>query len=331
MDFLRGLDAFPKLKAEDTVRTTHGACASLCALFFMAYLFASEFSFYRKVDVVDRLIVNSTHGEHLRVAFDVTFPHIPCDLLSLDALDTAGQPQVGVEHRVSKQQLRAEVPGGPRLVVKRDKIITLGTVRDEAHFEKHAAEKAEEHESVMKTGGGEGKEPGDPKAIVGLEGKCGNCYGAGALGECCNSCEAVRIAYAKKGWIFNPEGVSQCSVERAASGFQAAQDQSTGCQLHGDVDLTTVNGNFHFAPHASAAHGPGLGGLLTITELLAQTFASFNVTHEVTSLSFGDHYPGIMNPLDGQRRTVQDGHGMYQYYIKVVPTVYKYLDGRQVT
>ena len=47
-----------------------------------------------QVEVVDRLIVNSTHGEHLRVAFDVTFPHIPCDLLSLDALDTAGQPQV---------------------------------------------------------------------------------------------------------------------------------------------------------------------------------------------------------------------------------------------
>ena len=47
-------------------------------------------------------------------------------------------------------------------------------------------------------------------------------------------------------------------------------------------------------------------------------------------LSFGNHFPGIMNPLDGQVRHVEDGHGMYQYYVKVVPTVYQYLDGRKV-
>lgn len=32
-----------------------------------SYLFISEFSFYRQIEVVDRLSVNSTHGEHLKV------------------------------------------------------------------------------------------------------------------------------------------------------------------------------------------------------------------------------------------------------------------------
>jgi hypothetical protein len=67
MEVLRSLDAFPKLKAEDTVRTTHGACASIVAFILMAYLFSSEFAFYSTIEVSDRLTVNSTHGEHLKV------------------------------------------------------------------------------------------------------------------------------------------------------------------------------------------------------------------------------------------------------------------------
>ena len=117
MDIVRSLDAFPKMKAEDTVRTTHGACASIIAFTLMAFLFVSEYSFYSTIEVSDRLTVNSTHGEHLKVcqlcsftasiseshqyatlglqvSFDILFPHIPCDIISLDALDTSGQKQV---------------------------------------------------------------------------------------------------------------------------------------------------------------------------------------------------------------------------------------------
>ncbi len=31
--------------------------------------------------------------------------------------------------------------------------------------------------------------------------------------------------------------------------------------------------------------------------------------------------------LDGENRVLEDTHGMYQYYIKVVPTRYKFLNG----
>ena len=46
----------------------------VCAAMFA--LFVTEFRFYRTIDVQDRLSVNSTHGEHLKVSFDVVFPHI---------------------------------------------------------------------------------------------------------------------------------------------------------------------------------------------------------------------------------------------------------------
>ena len=50
----------------------------------------------------------------------------------------------------------------------------------------------------------------------------------------------------------------------------------------------------------------------------------------MNSLSFGSHFPGIESPLDLATRVVQDTHGMYQYYLKIVPTKFKYLDGRIV-
>ena len=64
-------------------------------------------------------------------------------------------------------------------------------------------------------------------------------------------------------------------------------------------------------------------GKFDILQLLSFTYDQFNITHRVNSFSFGDHFPGIKSPLDGQYRLVEDTHGMYQYYMKVVPTQYK--------
>ena len=56
---------------------------------------------------------------------------------------------------------------------------------------------------------------------------------------------------------------------------------------------------------------------------------SFNMTHEINSLSFGFDYPGIVNPLDGvvKSSTEPDISIMYQYFVKIVPTKYLNLHG----
>jgi len=51
----------------------------------------------------------------------------------------------------------------------------------------------------------------------------------------------------------------------------------------------------------------------------------FNLTHRIDKLSFGKEYPGMKNPLDQvQKKWTPDGHStvMFQYFIKVVPTIY---------
>jgi len=59
----------------------------------------------------------------------------------------------------------------------------------------------------------------------------------------------------------------------------------------------------------------------------------FNLSHTVNRLSFGKEFPGIINPLDGIMKANEkekDGAGMYQYFIKIVPTNYQSLNGNNL-
>lgn len=55
---------------------------SLCALALILLLFFSELSIYLTTETSDRLFVDITRGEKLKINFDVTFPHIPCSRAS---------------------------------------------------------------------------------------------------------------------------------------------------------------------------------------------------------------------------------------------------------
>ena len=66
-------------------------------------------------------------------------------------------------------------------------------------------------------------------------------------------------------------------------------------------------------------------------------FEQFNVSHTVNRLHFGPWIPPLVrrslnltSQLDGATRSVADGYGMFQYYLQVVPTVYRFLNGTTV-
>ena len=66
-------------------------------------------------------------------------------------------------------------------------------------------------------------------------------------------------------------------------------------------------------------------------------FEQFNVSHTVNQLSFGTYLHSrtrnslnITSQLDGAVRTVVDGYGMFQYYLQVVPTVFRFLNGTTI-
>jgi len=150
---------------------------------------------------------------------------------------------------------------------------------------------------------------------------CGSCYGAEREpGDCCNTCDDVRDAYLKKGWGFNADGVVQCEREGFTKNLQ--EQQGEGCQVYGHLEVNKVAGNFHFAPGKSFQQHH-----MHVHDLQPFKWAEFNLSHTIVRLSFGKEYPGIVNPLDSVSKLELDGAGMYQYFVKVVPTIYKGIDG----
>jgi hypothetical protein len=63
------------------------------------------------------------------------------------------------------------------------------------------------------------------------------------------------------------------------------------------------------------AAGHGYYGQHTPHELM-------NFTHRITELSFGKHYPGMINPLDKSYEFTASKFATLKYFINIVPTIY---------
>uniref|UniRef100_A0A2I3HK86 Endoplasmic reticulum-Golgi intermediate compartment protein n=1 Tax=Nomascus leucogenys TaxID=61853 RepID=A0A2I3HK86_NOMLE len=135
--------------------------------------------------------------------------------------------------------------------------------------------------------------------------RCESCYGA-EREQGSHQAPSVRIKADRASWA----GQAPLGTE----GKRRTQPENEReCSLQ-------VAGNFHFAPgksfQQSHVHGDLSGPLLPI-----------NMTHYIQHLSFGEDYPGIVNPLDHTNVTAPQASMMFQYFVKVVPTVYMKVDG----
>lgn len=256
---------------------------------------------------MDHLYVNSTRSDKLKIDFDFSFPQISCNLLAVDAIDEAGLPQKDVIHEIYKRRIN--------LLGQKEG----DSVRHEFLGQTMTTEKELEKSKFFVSP--------DKKSDT----SCGNCYGAGARGECCNTCSEVKLAYQRIGWNFNSYGISQCASENEKMNKRDEFAADGGCQLYGHLELNKASGgHFHIAPHKEIKPAGDETEVFSLWDLIFFTFEQFNITHTINSLSFGDQYPGIRSPLDGQIRKLEDTHGMYQYYIKVVPTRYQGLNKNEI-
>ncbi|KAK6945696.1 Endoplasmic reticulum vesicle transporter, C-terminal [Dillenia turbinata] len=184
--------------------------------------------------------------------------------------------------------------------------------------------------------------------------------------DCCNSCEEVREAYRKKGRAMtNPDLIDQVGFKQSAhqgdrfgwatvkfslltmdfafgcltirickrEGFlqKIKDEEGEGCNIHGFLEVNKVAGNFHFAPGKSF-HQSGIH----VYDLLAFQKDSYNISHTINRLAFGDYFPGVVNPLDWVQWVQPKEGGMYQYFIKrlmvpeVVPMIYQDIRGCKI-
>ena len=87
------------------IRTNVGAFLTLASALLIIMLTLSEFFEYRRVQTSPRLEVDLSRGERLSIMLNVTFPRVPCYLLSLDIVDVVGDNQMDINHDIVRTRL----------------------------------------------------------------------------------------------------------------------------------------------------------------------------------------------------------------------------------
>jgi len=247
---LKGFDAHARPQAHLTRKTTAGAVVTLCGLGLMAILFLHELAGYLLPERVVTMGVDSTRNELLRIDVDMSFPGLPCHVLSLDALDASGKHEADVRGALHKERVAAN---GTSLGV----------------FESHVED--------------------DMLGFI----------------------RFVRAAAQRGGRLLPDDSPRIKKVEAISAALRARE----GCRVFGHLAAQRVAGNFHVSVH---------GQDWETLQMVYDKVAHINVSHVIKRLSFGEDYPGKVDPLNGFVRVVEKGEnsGTYKYFLKIVPARY---------
>eukprot|EP00736_Rhodelphis_marinus_P007490 Rmarinus@m.8495 len=102
---LRSVDFYRKIPRDLTEATLGGAAISLCALLLMVFLFGMEFADYMTVRTNYQMIVDQSSEEMFKVNFNISFPRLSCDLLSVDVSDVYGEHHINITSNIRKWAL----------------------------------------------------------------------------------------------------------------------------------------------------------------------------------------------------------------------------------
>ena len=298
---------FPKVDREFTVQTKGGGVASLVAYGLIAVLLLAELLSWmgQQNALVEHIQVDQSLGKRLQINLNITFPALACEDLHLDAIDVAGDSQIDIEDTLKKRKLHLD--GRP---------LSKEEVEVETNFHR---QQQEQKEALLKKG-----LPDD---------YCGPCFGAHEEeGQCCQTCDEVIEAYKKKRWKTDlvKYTAEQCIREGRDNDEPKKMTKGQGCNLSGFMTVNRVSGNFHIA----MGEGVERDGR-HIHTFLPEDAPNFNASHVINHLSFGSPEHEVDLSSSGGRSSTQPFQavtkivtedsgttGLFQYFIKVVPTTY---------
>jgi hypothetical protein len=326
---LKKVDFFPKTDIDYEIRTERGGQLTTLAYILIAILILSEVISWVSLnsELKEHIVVDTSLGKRLKVKMNITFMALHCDDLHLDVIDVAGDSQMDISDSMFKRRLN--IRDGSPITSSRTKSEEEELLKVEANIK--AAEDKKNQDIIKAT------LPDD---------YCGPCYGAHeSETDCCNNCDDVILRYKKKRWneIAVQPVAEQCIREgRGKAAEPKRMSKGEGCNLHGHFTVNRVAGNFHIA----MGEGVDRDGR-HIHQFLPEDRVNFNASHVVHELIFLDEkYGDIVNDeksskkkkkktknriegetsMNGVKKVVAEETGttgLFQYFIKVVPTVYK--------
>jgi len=195
-------------------KTSSGAAVSAVGLLIMALLFVHELRFYLETVTVHEMSVDVNRGEKLPIHINMTFPALPCEVLSLDAIDMSGKHEVDLDTNIWK--LRIHKDG---YVLGSEFVSDL--VEGEHKKEEHKVGHKDEHKVEELKGHAHHGHHRDEHGV-----------GDGALGMPIHSHHHTTK-----------------DPQKIINEVKKALEEQEGCQIFGVLDVARVAGNFHISMH----------------------------------------------------------------------------------
>eukprot|EP00300_Choanocystis_sp_HF-7_P028686 c34544_g1_i1.p1 GENE.c34544_g1_i1~~c34544_g1_i1.p1 ORF type:complete len:400 (+),score=106.00 c34544_g1_i1:48-1247(+) len=315
---LKSFDLHAKVRDDARITTSSGGAVFVISFILILLLCSSELLTYLTTPPKEILTVDTERSQRLPIFFNLTFPRLACSVISIDTSDVSGEEHQDIEESIYKIPINheGETVGAAEVISNVDGVAT--PMPDPNNIPEHVVEQVNQLSTEL-------AKPGRaiPTTInIHDENYCGDCYGAGLEGECCNTCEDVRRAYAQKGWVFNRnQNIVQCNQEALKESLDGFD--KSGCQIAGQITVAKVKGKLMFTPSKMNMH---------IHHMVHQEHNKIvDTSHTIHYLRFGSKLPNYKeaSPLDRHESIITEPEttAAFTYNVNIVPTSFEKSSG----
>jgi hypothetical protein len=105
---LKHFDVYTKIQDDYMQKSKAGGIVTVLTSLLVAVLLWTELYHFCEVEMVDTVCVDTRLRQKLSIGINITFPHLRCDDVSVDNVDSAGDNQVNVKGTLEKYPLNAD-------------------------------------------------------------------------------------------------------------------------------------------------------------------------------------------------------------------------------
>lgn len=328
-------DAFSKPMQEFTTKTKVGGYISILTCVTIAYLLLAEIWYFLETEQRDEMIVDLDQDkQEFSFNLEMTLPDLPCSVLAVNAVHMKNTDNMmHVAHTITKQRV---MPGASQSGVEMPKPSSFIGQSTRVGLSRIALSAGEFADQLAKN-----LKHGDPDFWANLsdaeklehanrKDRCGSCYGAHVdEDDCCNSCDDVKNAFAKKGWSLP----SSYTIEQCDNTVyeQHPPQANEGCLLKAHLQSKKVPAiiqlGIAYDFNARHLHAERV-------EKIKAGYISF--THKMHKINFGPDFPGFIPVLDGMQQQhehvplieswndskMESQSEHWQYDLHLIPTEY---------